>query len=146
MAHTLSMECFSLNKSTSYLSFCLSLSSFCYETLRTWALLGPETRCVFSAGRLWVLAGFKSQAEVNGFTNSGIFLPLERILPLHSFPVSRRSWISPLWIFSSVIASSERTLSSPVYLWKSVCVLGPSSLLHLPRCPGGIKLCLSQVA
>ena len=57
MAHTLSMECvspqafftcwdsphsvcglcFSLNKSTSYPSLCLSLNSFCDETSRTWA-------------------------------------------------------------------------------------------------------------
>ena len=37
--------CFSqnLNKSTSYLSLCLSLNSFCNETSRTWALLGPKT-------------------------------------------------------------------------------------------------------
>ena len=38
--------CFSLNlnKSTSYLSFCLSLNSFCDETSKTSASLGPETR------------------------------------------------------------------------------------------------------
>ena len=33
-----------LNKSTSYLWLCLSLNSFCNETSRTWASLGPETR------------------------------------------------------------------------------------------------------
>ena len=40
------LVCFSLNlnKSTSYLSFCLSLDSFCNETSRTWASLGPEIR------------------------------------------------------------------------------------------------------
>ena len=43
--------CFSLNKSTSYLSLCLSLNSFCNETSRTWASLSPETRCVISVGR-----------------------------------------------------------------------------------------------
>ena len=37
--------CFFLNKPTSYLSFCLSLNSFCDETSRTWASLGPETGC-----------------------------------------------------------------------------------------------------
>ena len=38
--------CFSLylNKSTSYLSLCLSMNSFCDETSRTWASLDPETR------------------------------------------------------------------------------------------------------
>ena len=38
--------CFSLNlnKSTSYLSLCLSLNSFCDETSKTWASSGPETR------------------------------------------------------------------------------------------------------
>ena len=38
--------CFSLNlnKSTSYLSLCLSLNSFCDKTSRTCAPLGPETR------------------------------------------------------------------------------------------------------
>ena len=36
MAYTVCRECFSLNKSTSYLSICLSLNSFCNETLRTW--------------------------------------------------------------------------------------------------------------
>ena len=35
LAHTLSVECFSLNKSTSHLSLCLSLNSFCKETSRT---------------------------------------------------------------------------------------------------------------
>ena len=33
-----------LNKSASYLPRCLSLIFFCDETLRTWALLDPETR------------------------------------------------------------------------------------------------------
>ena len=38
--------CFSLNlnKSSSYLSLCLSLNSFCDETSRTWGILNPETR------------------------------------------------------------------------------------------------------
>ena len=46
--------CFSLNKSTSYLSLCLSRNSFCDETSRTWASLSPETRCVISVKRPWV--------------------------------------------------------------------------------------------
>ena len=37
--------CLSLNKSTSYLSLCLSLNSFCDETSRTWASWSPETSC-----------------------------------------------------------------------------------------------------
>ena len=36
MAHTVCGMCFSLNKWTSYLSICLSLTSFCNETSRTW--------------------------------------------------------------------------------------------------------------
>ena len=52
MAHTLSVECFSLNKSTSYLSLCLSLNSFYNKISRTWASLGPETSYVISFGRL----------------------------------------------------------------------------------------------
>ena len=60
---TLCGVCFSLNKSTSYLSLCLLLNSFCDETSRTWTSL------------LWVLAGFESQprgfrpqSEEDGFT------------------------------------------------------------------------------
>ena len=51
--HTVYGVCFSLylNKSTFYLSLCLSLNSFCDETSRTWASLGPETRyCGFWLG------------------------------------------------------------------------------------------------
>ena len=44
--------CFSLNKSTSYLSFCLTLNSFCNEISRTWAPLSPQSRCVISVKRL----------------------------------------------------------------------------------------------
>ena len=56
-----------VNKSASCLSLCLLLNSFCAERQRTWASLSPETRCVILVGWLWVLAGFKSQSEVNGF-------------------------------------------------------------------------------
>ena len=59
---------FSLNKSTSYLSLWLSLNSFCNETLRTWASLGPEARCAIEVGRPCILARFKSQSEMNRFT------------------------------------------------------------------------------
>ena len=66
---TLCGVCFSLNKSTSYLSLCLLLNSFCDETSRTWTSL------------LWVLAGFKSQprgfrsqSEEDGFTTVTQFL------------------------------------------------------------------------
>ena len=74
-----------LNKPTSYLPFCLSLNSFCDETLRTWTSLPPETtNHGFWLGWVptswvrvsnWVFAGFrshpahglKSQPEVNSF-------------------------------------------------------------------------------
>ena len=58
---TLCLWCVFLNKSTSYLSLCLSLNFLCNETSRTWASLSRETRCVISVGRLWVLARFESQ-------------------------------------------------------------------------------------
>ena len=55
--------------------FVNSLNSFCDETSRTWASLSPETKCMISVGRLWVLAGFesrprgfKSQSEVHSFS------------------------------------------------------------------------------
>ena len=67
---------FSLNKSTTYPSFCLSLNSFCHETSRIWASLSPETRCVISVGRpwvtIWILAGFKSQSELHGFRHTSL--------------------------------------------------------------------------
>ena len=67
---------FSLNKSTSYPSLCLSLDSFCDETSRTWASLSPETRCVISVGipcvPIWILAGFKSQSELHGFRHTSL--------------------------------------------------------------------------
>ena len=62
--HSVCGVCSSPNKSTSYLSLCLSLNSFCDETSRTWSLLGPETRSVTSVGKLWGLGGFESQTEV----------------------------------------------------------------------------------
>ena len=49
-----------LSKSTAYPSLCLSLNSFCHDTSRTWVSLSPETRCVISVGRPWVLAMFES--------------------------------------------------------------------------------------
>ena len=58
--HSVCGVCFSLNKSTSCLSLCLSLDSFCGKTSNIWASLSPETRCVISVGRLWVLAEFRS--------------------------------------------------------------------------------------
>ena len=70
--HSVCGVCFLLNKSTSYLSLCLSLNSFYDVTSRTWASLGPET-CDLSWKTVsfgWVLVpghGFKSQSELNGF-------------------------------------------------------------------------------
>ena len=98
MVHTVCGVYFSVNlhKSTSYLSLYLSLNSFCDETSRTWASLGPETRYHWfwlglSPSRvgscpkqgfgwvqvptIWVrvpACGFKSQSEVNGFNISCI--------------------------------------------------------------------------
>ena len=66
MAHTVCEVCFSLNRSTSYLSLCLSLNSFYGKTSRTWASLSPETNCVILWSQLkdhWALARFKSQSE-----------------------------------------------------------------------------------
>ena len=67
-----------LNKSTSYLSLCLSLNSFSDETSRTWASLGPETRYhgfwlgLSPSTWVWVPArGFKSQSVVNSFSATG---------------------------------------------------------------------------
>ena len=57
--------CFSLNKSTSYLSLCFSMNSFCDEKARSWGSLGSEIRCVISVERktvgfgwLWVLVSW----------------------------------------------------------------------------------------
>ena len=84
-----------LNKSTTYLSFCLSPNSFfffflpnsfCDETSRTRASLGPETRyrgfwlglspSHVGLGRFgWVRApahGFKFQSVVNGFSSTNL--------------------------------------------------------------------------
>ena len=73
MAHNVCGVCsfLNLNKSTSHLLLCVSLNSFCDETSRTWASLGPEARyCGFWLGWVsdqWVqvpnrvLAGFESQ-------------------------------------------------------------------------------------
>jgi len=53
------------NKSTSYLSLCLSLHSFCVETQRTWVSVGSDTRWAILIKRLWiqvpsrVVAGFE---------------------------------------------------------------------------------------
>ena len=66
-SHSVCGECFSMNKSTSYPSLCLSLDSFCDETSRTWAFLCLETRSVISAGRPWVLAGFEVRVPAHGF-------------------------------------------------------------------------------
>ena len=51
--HSVCGVCFSLNKSISYLSLCLSLNSFSDETLITLASLSPETRHVISVKRPW---------------------------------------------------------------------------------------------
>ena len=77
MVHTACGVCFSLNKSISYLSLCLSLNSFCHETSRTWASKKKKNLSFIKSWNqvLWVLAGFehqphefKSPSEVNSFT------------------------------------------------------------------------------
>ena len=56
-----------INKSTSCLSLCLSLNSFCTETQRTWASVSLDTSWVILIKRPWVqvpirvLAGLESQ-------------------------------------------------------------------------------------
>ena len=81
-SHSVCGECFSMNKSTSYPSLCLSLDSFCDETSRTWAFLCLETRSVISAGRPWVLAGFESQHNLRWMVLAeNIFLSRGSILP-----------------------------------------------------------------
>ena len=78
MAHTVCGVCFSLNKSTSYLSLCLCLNSFCVESSRSRVSLSPETRYARSQLKcvqlpVQVLAGFKSQPSPNlGWTVSEI--------------------------------------------------------------------------
>ena len=54
--HSVCGVCFSLNlnKFTSYLSLYLSPNCFYDETVRTWASLSPEARCVTSTERPWV--------------------------------------------------------------------------------------------
>ena len=49
--HSVCGICFSLNKSTSYLSLCLSLNSFCDEISRTLVSLSSETTCMISVKR-----------------------------------------------------------------------------------------------
>ena len=67
MAHILSVECVSLNKSTSYLPLCLSLDSSCDKTSKNLSFISPETRCTISVKRplvqvpSWISAGFASQ-------------------------------------------------------------------------------------
>ena len=110
MAHTLVYGvCFSLYliKSTSCLSLCLLLNSFCDETLRTWASLGSETRY------------------------HGFWLGLS---PSHmgSSPKQRFGWVGVpatwVWIPNWVLAGFESQLmgSSP-NLWLTVSQLDSSS-------------------
>ena len=83
-----------LNKFTSYLSLCLSLNSFCNETSRTQASLGPESKYV-----LWVLAEFESQPH--GFKSQARFWlgssPIQ--FPIFFSTPSRFSSWSPSFLF-----------------------------------------------
>ena len=59
---TLSVECISLQ--IHFLPFTFSHWILCDETPRPWPSLSPKNRCVISVATLWVLAGFKSQSEL----------------------------------------------------------------------------------
>ena len=100
--HSICGVCFSLSKPTSYLSLCLSLNSFYDETSRTWASLSPETRCVISVGRLWVLAGFESQQR--GFESQSGFWPGSSTSSVGSNPSVGfgRVWVLAAWVQVSI--------------------------------------------
>ena len=53
----------------------LFLNSFCDETLRTWAPLSPETKCVISVKRPWVQATWFQQHVLNPTTSFTLLLP-----------------------------------------------------------------------
>ena len=52
--HSVCGVCFCLNKYTYYISFCLSLNSFCDETLRTRTSLGPKTKSQLEDHGFWL--------------------------------------------------------------------------------------------
>ena len=53
----------------------LFLNSFCDETLRTWAPLSPETKCVISVKRPWVQVTWFQQHVLNPTTSFTLLLP-----------------------------------------------------------------------
>ena len=144
--HSICAVCFSLyaNKCTSYLSLCLSLNSFCDETSRTWASLGPKTRyCGFWLGLSpshvgsspkqgfdWGRVpahGFKSQSEVNGFgTMFWHQVDKENL----EFPQnSTMELVQQLLLLSAVFCTHQisSTLASHLGLWfllacRTVCI------------------------
>ena len=107
-----------LNKSTSYLSLCLSLNSFCNETSSTWASIISETRCMISVKRPlvqtspWVLAGCESQS-------------------VGSSP--RLSRTVSFWQMSSTSWLVQSTPTLPLPFWQPPCALVPRRLkLYFP--------------
>ena len=107
--------CFSLylNKSTSYLSLCLSLNSFCNETLRTWASLAPETRYsgfwlglspshMGSSAKQdfgWIQVPahrFESFSVVNDFTNADLISQIRAVTFCLS-TICYMDWGEPCW-------------------------------------------------
>ena len=126
------MECFSLNKSTSYLSLCLSLDSFCNETSRTWPSLGLETRSVISVRRLWVLAGFVSQQ--NELKSQTGFWLVSSPSHVDSSPKMSFGWVQVLahgfktrnefWLGSS----PSTWIQDPIWGEQFHCVLGSANV------------------
>ena len=102
MAHTL-WSVF-LSKLIHFLPIILFFTEFFQWWDKNWASLGPETRCVISVGRPWVLAefeswscvleshtgfcsGLESQSELNGFSG---FPHLGELVFLNLSHVNRR--------------------------------------------------------
>ena len=78
MAHPVCGIWFSLNESTSYLSVCLLLNSFCDETSRTWVSLSSETGCLTS-----VKSGFEPHSGFWSGSSSGLWVHVPS--KLHGF-------------------------------------------------------------
>ena len=117
MPHTLSMECFSLNKSTSYLSLCLSMNSFYNKISRSWASLGPETRYVISFGRLrlWLRFWRGPSTNLRWTVSTG--------------PAPPVTWAFPLvqWSGASAEDSASAHLSFPGALLQAGGLTGPAA-------------------
>ena len=87
---TLCGVCFSLNKSTFYVSLCLSLNSFCDETSMTWtSLLWVLAECQVPA--LWVRVLSKVLARLESW-NTGWNSNLRKMVSVgFTLPIHRQS-------------------------------------------------------